>query len=59
MTKYSCQFAPDGKHFIEDKKLKIDNAWEWLLKARSYKLLNKFAKIRIVNLETKAIIGDR
>lgn len=59
-SKYLCQFSPDGKHWINDKKKKLEDAWQWLIKdGRTYKLLNKFAKVRIVNEQTQVIIGDR
>jgi hypothetical protein len=59
-TKYACEFSPDGKHWITQKKVILKNAWNWLTgeDAKKFKLLFNNGKIRIVNTLTDKVIGD-
>ena len=59
--KYACQFAPDGEHFVTNHKLTLEKAWAWLTgpEARLHVKLLPNARVRLVNLITGAVIGDK
>ena len=57
---YHCDFTPDGKRWIRNGTEKLENAWEFLTNdVAILKIYNQFAKGRIINTTTGAIIGDK
>lgn len=58
--KYACEFSHNGKNWIREKEVSLSKAWDWLTKeGRTFKNLNKNGKIRIVNLITNGVVGDK
>lgn len=58
---YAVEFAPDGKHFQIAKKGSIERMMEYFSSTDiiEHKILNRFAKFRLVNKSIGKIIATK
>lgn len=56
---YRILFAPDGKHWIDDKTNNRKNPVEAVQEARHFEAMtNKQARTKVINVKTKFVIYD-